>query len=64
MTLARISSQNEKSSYNLGVKKVILTLIEIAREDAGVLFSDEVYMTELGYLRDFETTVEQQLHCG
>lgn len=46
------------SAGSLGIKKMILYLLEILREDAELTVEDPEYAVELRALRDLETEIE------
>ncbi|KAJ5580164.1 uncharacterized protein N7459_006149 [Penicillium hispanicum] len=62
VTLAHLPATDVDSAHSLGVKKVILFLLMMAKEDAGLESSDQTYATELPILRSLELEIEQRIH--
>lgn len=59
--LMNIPSMNEESAHSLGVKKVVLFLLNMLKEDAGITSSDETYVRKLKTLRELEVEIEGRL---
>lgn len=64
MLLMNIPSMDEESAHSLGVKKVVLFLLNMLKEDAGITSSDETYVRQLQTLRELEVEIENRLRRG
>ena len=62
ITLAYLPTDDADTAVSLGVKKAILFLLGMAKEDAGFESTDLTYATELPHLRDLEIEIENRLH--
>lgn len=61
LLLACVSNMNEEDAISLGIKKVILFLLKMLKDDAGITSSDRVYPQEFGSLYGLEIEIEERL---
>lgn len=62
LLLACVSNMNEEDAISLGIKKVILFLLKMLKDDAGVTSSDVIYAREFGTLHGLEFEIEERLN--
>lgn len=52
---------SDNAAHALGVQKIIMYLLNIIREDAGITLSDYTYLAELPVLYALEREIEDRL---
>lgn len=56
--MANVNQMGANAAESLGIMKLILYLLRMLREDAGLDFNDAEYKNDLKFLRDLENEVE------
>lgn len=61
LLLAHVSNMGEDAAISLGMKKLILYLLNMLKEDAGITSDDEKYRNQLRTLRRLEVEIEDRI---
>ncbi|KAJ5698214.1 hypothetical protein N7462_000219 [Penicillium macrosclerotiorum] len=61
VTLAHTRPISDSAAHSLGVKKVILFLLKMLKDEVGLTSSDDIYLNELHLLRSLEVEIEYRL---
>lgn len=61
LLLAYVSEMTEDDAKSLGIKKIILFLLNMLKDDAGTTSSDPLYVESLRTLHNLEIEIERQL---